>query len=151
MAHRLVVLEWLYKADQDFGFAKDSLEKENLPYFDQICWLLHQAAEKYLKAYIVRFDLEFRKEHDLEKLLEICMTHDVDLDKLKEGCRLLTPFYFETRYPGESRRVSRKEAELMLEETRGIQSLVREKLGIEGEVSQEDLEEEDKKVEEELE
>lgn len=38
MAHKLVVLEWLYKADQDFDFAKTPL-KETRNYFDQICFL----------------------------------------------------------------------------------------------------------------
>ncbi len=51
MAHKLVVLEWLFKADQDFGFAKTILSYPR-EYYDQICFHFQQAAEKYLKAYI---------------------------------------------------------------------------------------------------
>jgi hypothetical protein len=35
-----------------------------------------QAAEKYLKSYIVAFNLEFRKIHDLIALLKICSAKD---------------------------------------------------------------------------
>jgi len=144
--HRLVVLEWLYKADQDFGFAEKSLEKGNLPYFDQISFLLHQAAEKYLKAYIVKFGLKFEKQHDLEKLLEIIIGHDSSLAELKEACRLLTPFYFETRYPGAGLVLNREKAEEAMAQVRKIQAIIREELGIEKEVTKEDLERENKAV-----
>ena len=34
MVHKLVVLEWLYKADQDFFFAKHSLDDKSSSYYD---------------------------------------------------------------------------------------------------------------------
>lgn len=148
MAHRLVVLEWLYKADQDFGYAEKSLEKENLPYFDQIGFLFHQAAEKYLKAYITKFDLKFEKQHDLERLLEIVIEHDAGLVELKDACKLLTPFYFETRYPGAILVLTREKAEEAIAQVRRIQDIIREKLGIEGEVTKEELERENERVDE---
>jgi HEPN domain-containing protein len=55
-----VVNEWITKADEDFEFARINLE-EHKPFFSQICFHFHQAAEKYLKAYIVANDLEFKK------------------------------------------------------------------------------------------
>lgn len=148
MAHRLVVLEWLYKADQDFGFAEKSLEREDLPYFDQIGFFLHQAVEKYLKAYIVKFDLKFEKQHDLERLLETVIEHDRGLAELREACRLLTPFYFETRYPGAGLVLTREKVEEAINQVRKIQAVIRGKLGIEGEVTKEDLEKENKVVDE---
>lgn len=148
MAHRLVVLEWLYKADQDFGFAEKSLEKEDLPYFDQIGFFLHQAVEKYLKAYIVKFDLKFEKQHDLERLLETVIEHDPSLGELREACKLLTPFYFETRYPGATLVLTREKAEEAISQVRKIQAIIREKLEIEGGVTKEELERENKAVDE---
>ena len=71
MAEVELVKKWTKKADEDFGYASLSLEEE-FKYFPQICWHFQQAAEKYLKAYIVAFDLEFRKIHDLVALLKIC-------------------------------------------------------------------------------
>ncbi len=59
-----VVQEWLAKADEDFEFAKVNL-MEGKPFYSQICFHFQQAAEKYLKAYIIAHELEFRKIHDL--------------------------------------------------------------------------------------
>ena len=69
MVDRRLVDEWLGKADEDFGFASINLD-EDRPFFPQICFHFHQAAEKYLKAYIVANVLAFRKAHDLVLLLQ---------------------------------------------------------------------------------
>lgn len=50
--------EWLDKAGEDFAFALVNLQ-EGKPFFSQICFHFHQAAEKYLKAYIVAWGLDF--------------------------------------------------------------------------------------------
>jgi len=92
-----LVQEWLNKADEDFGFA-DSVMKESL-YFAQICFHFHQAAEKYLKAYIIAHDLEFQKIHDLPILLKICMQQDPGLQIILDHCKFLNRYYIDTRYP----------------------------------------------------
>lgn len=145
MTHKLVVLEWLYKADEDFGFAKTSLEQTK--YFDQVCLHFHQAAEKYLKAYIVKFDLKFEKLHDLVKLLTICAAHDPSFRILEEDCRFLTPFYFEIRYADEVFITCKKEqAEEAYRRTKEIRGLIKEKIGIQKEITFKDLEKENKKI-----
>jgi hypothetical protein len=50
MAALRIVKEWIQKADEDFYFAKSCLQ-EGRPYYAQICFHFHQAAEKYLKSY----------------------------------------------------------------------------------------------------
>ena len=60
---------------------------------------VHQAAEKYLKAFIVGYNLEFRKIHDLQVLLKSCKSKDITLEKLNDACKLLNRFYIDTRYP----------------------------------------------------
>lgn len=67
MVDSTIVEEWLQKADDDFQYAKASLD-EGLKFYSQICFHIHQAAEKYLKAYIVANDLTFRKIHNLVTL-----------------------------------------------------------------------------------
>src|SRR3989344_3553011 len=121
MEHKLVVLEWIYKADQDFGYAGLGLADES-GYYDQICFLFQQAVEKYLKAYIVANDLKFVKEHSLVKLLDECVKTDVSLSILRDGCKFLTVFYFEVRYPDEQFVVATKEqAEKALEAAARVQ------------------------------
>lgn len=151
MVHKLVVLEWLYRADQDFNFAKHSLIEQNLSYFDQICFFFHQAAEKYIKAYIVKFDLKFQKLHDLVKLLQICQDHDAELEVLKESAAFLTPFYTETRYTDEVFAIATKEqAEEACRHAEKIQQLIRKKLSMEREIAIEEINKENELVDKEL-
>jgi len=98
MAEAELVKKWVEKADEDFGYASSSLEDE-LQYFPQICWHFQQATEKYLKAYVVAYDLEFRKIHDLAALLNTCQRKEPSFGTLLDDCKYLQKFYIETRYP----------------------------------------------------
>ncbi len=98
MADPSVVNEWLAKADADFRFAEVSLQ-EGSEFFAQICFHFQQAAEKFLKAYIIAMDLPFGKVHDLVNLLRTCSTRDPSFSTLQEECILLNTAYIETRYP----------------------------------------------------
>jgi HEPN domain-containing protein len=124
MAEVRLVQEWLEKAAEDFAFARVNL-KEGKPFYAQICFHFHQAAEKYLKAYIVAHDLDFRKLHDLPLLLKICAAHDPAADRLREACEYLSAFYVETRYPVHwPTHFSREEAQRTLEAAELIKSWV---------------------------
>lgn len=97
MADPKLTQEWLQKADEDCGFAASVIEDS--PFFAQICFHFHQAAEKYLKAVIVADDLEFQKIHDLMTLLKTCLGSRPELIRLMPDCKLLNRFYIDTRYP----------------------------------------------------
>ena len=98
MADLIIVKEWLDKADEDFYFAESNLQ-DGSEFFSQICFHFQQAAEKYLKSYIIANDLDFDKVHDLVHLLRTCSGHDHMFTDLKEECILLNSAYIETRYP----------------------------------------------------
>ncbi len=98
MVEPAVVAEWLAKADGDFEFARVNLE-EGKNFFSQICFHFQQAAEKYLKAFIVAKELEFRKIHDLGTLLKMTSSVDASLNGLRDDCDYLSAFYIEARYP----------------------------------------------------
>lgn len=97
MRKNKIFREWLKKAEEDFGFASISLKETK--YYAQICFHFHQAAEKYLKAFIVANHLEFRPVHNLIELLNICKDKNPKIEELKEACQYLNPFYIDTRYP----------------------------------------------------
>lgn len=63
MVDPAIVKEWIAKADEDYRFAEVNLRQER-DFFPQICFHYQQAAEKFLKAFIVARDLEFRKTHE---------------------------------------------------------------------------------------
>jgi HEPN domain-containing protein len=60
---------------------------------------LSAGSGKYLKAFIVANDLEFRAVHNLLELLGICKQDEPGIEELQQACRFLNPFYIDTRYP----------------------------------------------------
>ncbi len=44
---------WLQLADEEFSYASSDLEDPDHQFFAQTCFHFHQAAEKYLKAYLL--------------------------------------------------------------------------------------------------
>jgi HEPN domain-containing protein len=97
MAESRLVSEWLRKAEEDFQFAASVLEDST--FYAQICFHFHQAAEKYLKAFVVARDLEFQKIHDLPVLLKLCSAVEPGLDEIQDDCKFLNRFYIDTRCP----------------------------------------------------
>ena len=147
MAHKLVVLEWLYRADQDIGFVKVNLHSNEISYFDPLCFFSQQAAEKYLKAYIIKNNLLFTKIHDLLKLLNICIKHDNSFSSISENCGYLNSFYIETRYGDKIFAIStREQAENALSHAQIIKQFIKDKLGIRKEITLEEIKTEHKKI-----
>lgn len=97
MADPRLVSEWLEKAEEDFEFAISVIEVST--FYGQICFHFHQAAEKYLKTFMMARDLEFKKIHDLPVLLKSCSAVEASLKVLQDDCKFLNRFYIDTRYP----------------------------------------------------
>lgn len=98
MVDSQIVNEWIEKADSDFQFAQESLQTGS-KFYHLICFHFQQAAEKYLKAYIVAYELEFKKTHDLGELVQICQIKSSKFKNFKKEADFLTDFYLEPRYP----------------------------------------------------
>ncbi|KKS41201.1 MAG: HEPN domain protein [candidate division CPR1 bacterium GW2011_GWA2_42_17] len=145
MTHPLLTKRWLYRADQDFGFA--SLSSGNgCEYYDQPCFFFQQAAEKYLKAYLIHGDLPFEKIHDLLRLLEVCSQEDASFKELEDEAAVLNRFYVETRYPEPVFvKFTREDMYKARSAVQKIQQLVRGKLGVDHEITTDEI----KKAEEE--
>jgi len=100
-----IVDEWLDKAERDFQFAIRALNRGER-FYELICFHFQQAGEKYLKAYIVANELEFKKIHDLGELIQICQRKNSDFKLLEKEAKFLTDFYLEPRYPEEIQQIS---------------------------------------------
>jgi HEPN domain-containing protein len=98
MVDKEIIREWIIKAEDDFHFARISLD-EKKPFWAHICFLFQQSAEKYLKAFILEKGLKFQKTHDLPMLLKKCIEKTPGFAELADECDLLATFYVETRYP----------------------------------------------------
>jgi len=92
------VLQWIEKADEDSLvvhqlFEADSIARGTIGFHCQ------QAAEKYLKAFLIFHGIEPERTHNLEFLLARCS----DIDTIFSAIDLLnlTDYGVEARYPGD--------------------------------------------------
>lgn len=130
MADPQIVREWIEKANEDYEFASSVVEES--PFYPQICFHFHQAAEKYLKALIIAWNLEFLKIHDLPVLLKACSGRKPDLDKLMGDCKFLNGFYIDTRYPVHwPTHYTKEEAFKAKEAAKHIRNTIKKVLGVE--------------------
>ena len=100
--------EWLEKAEDDFAAAKLILGG-TLRSWDTASFHCQQAAEKALKALLVRHQINFPKSHDIGELLQLAESPASGITTALAVTQTLTPFAVETRYPG-SEPVSKAEA-----------------------------------------
>ena len=128
MVDHEIINEWLTMAENDFEFARINLD-ENKPFFAQICFHFHQAAEKYFKSYIIANGLEFRRVHDLVWLARHCCSQDSTFERVIEDSEYLNTFYLETRYPVQwPTEFSENEARNAFHASINIRNFIRKKL-----------------------
>lgn len=118
---------WMEKANEDLEYARISL-KEGLEFYPQICFHLHQAVEKYLKAYIIAHELGFQRIHDLGQLIQICSHKDEAFNQYHDKILELNPFYIETRYPDFMAEVNKSQTENALKIAEQIADFVKQKI-----------------------
>ena len=93
------VKEWLRKADHDRRTAEAALDQKP-PITDIAAFHCQQAAEKYVKAYLVHRREPFERIHDLEHLVGQCAALDPAWDELRDPVEPLTAYAVRFRYPG---------------------------------------------------
>ena len=99
------------------------LLKEGLEDYENVGFHAQQAAEKFIKAFLVRHQVEFPKTHNIAVLAQLVATVDAKLAKSLIAADALTPYGVEFRYPGDLPSVSRNEGEKALrlaEQTRDL-------------------------------
>jgi HEPN domain-containing protein len=95
-----LVQEWLDKANEDLAVA-DYLISSVRPYYGAVGFHAQQAAEKFIKAFLVDRQIEFPKTHDLEKLLDLVASLAEPLANSLRAVTVLTVYGVETRYPAD--------------------------------------------------
>jgi len=90
---------WINKADNDISSALFLTKNMHPVPSEIVCFHCQQAAEKYLKAFLVYNDQEPPKTHDLIDLARLCNNFDRDFLLLIPKCEYLIPFASQTRYP----------------------------------------------------
>ena len=91
-----LVKGWLRKAESDITAAQLCITEGTA--LDAACFHAQQAAEKCLKAYLIAHGISFPYTHNLEKLVELCISNDPSFSSLKGSAGSLTPYAVELRY-----------------------------------------------------
>lgn len=99
-ARTRIVNEWRRKADADMAVAERLLPDED-PFYNAVTFHCQQAAEKYLKALLTCWGIEFPKTHVLANLIGLLETRDTALAASLLDAVVLTPYGAELRYPGD--------------------------------------------------
>jgi HEPN domain-containing protein len=122
------VQDWLRKANADLE-ASRILVEEDLDDYEVAAFHAQQAAEKLVKAYLVRHQVEFSKTHEIRALRSLVASIDAALAGELAEADDLTPYAVEYRYPGDAGGVSHEDAAEALKVAKRIQARVLAALG----------------------
>ena len=89
--------EWLNRAFSNLARAREALEDV---YLEDLCFDAQQAAEKALKAVLIKHGVAFPYVHDLDQLLELVEQALSGIPEEVQAAGLLTRFAVVTSYPG---------------------------------------------------
>ena len=123
------IKNWIIKANNDLKAVEHELVLPNDEIIkDIVCFHCQQATEKFLKAYLIFYKVEFEFVHDIEYLLKLCTKVDKDFENIE--VKNLSWFGVAARYPDELYIPDMKEVRFYYKLTKQIKELVTVKLGI---------------------
>lgn len=117
---------WFKKADEDLAMIDIGMAG-HAPW-PQLCIHAQQLAEKYLKGFLVFHGVLPPKIHDLERLLDLCASHDQSLASLREDCLSLTGAGSRSRYPGWDDVPDESEGRSVVEAARRVRNAIRQRV-----------------------
>ncbi|HEV8725901.1 MAG TPA: HEPN domain-containing protein [Candidatus Binatia bacterium] len=91
------VQQWLNRARKDLA-AGEVLLKGAFEDYENVGFHAQQASEKFIKAFLVRHQIEFSKTHNIALLRQFVASVDPDLANRLMVADALTPYGVEFRY-----------------------------------------------------
>lgn len=79
--------DWYERAGHDIKDAEILFNEGG--YSDTICYLAHQAVEKYLKGFLLFNNTDYPFIHDLVKLLRLCSEFDSNIIDYLDECKTI--------------------------------------------------------------
>ncbi len=124
-----LIREWIDKADHDLGSAK--LIFLHIPeYFDTIAFHCQQATEKYIKAILEYYGIDFQRTHNLVYLLDLLSQKMTLSDDIYDQAILLNGFSVQIRYPNKNIYLTKEELELSIHIAQEFRNLAIQIMGI---------------------
>ena len=123
-----IVLAWIKKGEEDLAIAK--LTFQHLPELsDSVCYLAHQATEKFLKALLIHLDIQSPRSHNLLLLVDLINTkYQLDETCIKH-CTFLNEYASELRYPFARYKPDSEKANLFIQYSGEVAAYVRSVIG----------------------
>jgi HEPN domain-containing protein len=123
-----IVKEWFTNGDKDIKNA-EFLFKGGRD-LETVAFHIQQAAEKYLKGFLIAQGKELAMIHDLVTLLRNAIEADPEFIQFKDAVKQITNFYFESRYPmGYKVEYARGEIKTAIAQVNGLIALIEHKVG----------------------
>ena len=117
--------EWLNRARSNLALAKNRIPGA---YLEDLCFEAQQAAEKAIKAILIRLGVEFPYVHDLAHLLSLLEEAGEGVPYIVGKAGELTPYAITTRYPGSVRPVTQEEYLVAVETAEAVVRWAEERL-----------------------
>ncbi|HLD82772.1 MAG TPA: HEPN domain-containing protein [Candidatus Omnitrophota bacterium] len=115
--------EWFKKAQADIDFANLGLRETE--HYGEVCFLCQQAAEKYLKGFLVANNIAPKKIHSTAALITKCASINREFNELVDQCKVLDRYYIPPRYPVPAKiQYHKQDAREAIETTESIIALV---------------------------
>jgi len=89
------IKEWISKAEKDIKTVEIMKEVEDVT--EIVCFHCQQAVEKYLKALLIAYDVEFPKTHNIDFLLKQSIKIDTNFEIFMGNS--LSEYAVDMRYP----------------------------------------------------
>ncbi|MEK7249285.1 MAG: HEPN domain-containing protein [Bacteroidota bacterium] len=118
--------QWIQKAEGDYRTSLRQMEFGDADGYDAVCFHAQQCVEKYLKAFLVAHNVEFKPRHDLIYLLSLVLTVESTFEFIRSELDFLNDHAVDIRYPGDF--AVKEEAEDAIRRMKVVRQEVREKL-----------------------
>ena len=125
------VKNWVIKAYNDYKtmiMLFSNSEEELIT--DTLCFHAQQFAEKSIKAFLIKHNVDFKKNHDLIYLLNLCVEIDSDFVLINDSMEALSPYAVTIRYPDDFYIPTPEEAHAAINHAKIVKEFVLAKLNI---------------------
>jgi HEPN domain-containing protein len=116
--------QWFDLSEKDFAVAEHVAHNMHPVPHEIICFHCQQSAEKDLKGFMIRYDKEPPKIHDLVELLKTCESINSQFSTLLNKCVFLNRYSVIPRYPNELQ-ITDDDVKICLRYTRDIKEFVK--------------------------
>lgn len=120
---RGLVRDWIDKANEDLAVAQ-VLMNAKPRFLNAIGFHAQQAAEKYVKAFLVWKQIDFPKTHNIAALLTLICPSNEGLSESLHSTIILSRYCVEVRYPADLPELSLNDANTALELAKTTQTEV---------------------------